>query len=95
MELLRADGWVVYRSAGSHGPADLVAMRAGAIMLVQVKSCARSAFDHFPPHERAALLLEAGAAGARPILCWWPPRVRVPSWIEETAWPRPRVAAAA
>lgn len=30
-------GWVVFRSAGSHSPADLIALKAGEVMLVQVQ----------------------------------------------------------
>jgi Holliday junction resolvase len=37
MELLRSEGWVVARSAGSHGPVDIFAAKGGMIMLVQVK----------------------------------------------------------
>jgi Holliday junction resolvase len=37
MEMLRGEGWVVARSAGSHGPVDVFAARAGIILLVQVK----------------------------------------------------------
>ena len=38
MELLRKDGWMVGRSAGSHSPVDLFAAREGRRLLVQVKS---------------------------------------------------------
>ena len=37
MEMLREDGWVVARSAGSHGPVDVFAAKGGRILLVQVK----------------------------------------------------------
>jgi Holliday junction resolvase len=37
MELLREDGWVVARSAGSHSPVDVFAAKLGATLLVQVK----------------------------------------------------------
>ncbi len=37
MELLRGEGWVVARSAGSHGPVDIFAAKDGSILLVQVK----------------------------------------------------------
>jgi len=30
-----AEGWVVFRSAGSHSPADLIALKAGEVMLIQ------------------------------------------------------------
>lgn len=32
---LENKGWVVFRSAGSHSPADLIALRFGEVMLVQ------------------------------------------------------------
>jgi Holliday junction resolvase len=32
---LEQQGWVVFRSAGSHSPADLIALKAGEVMLVQ------------------------------------------------------------
>jgi len=38
MELLKEDGWVVTRSAASHGPVDILAARSGSVLLVQVKS---------------------------------------------------------
>jgi Holliday junction resolvase len=37
MELLREEGWVVGRSAGSHSPVDIFAAKEGRILLVQVK----------------------------------------------------------
>jgi Holliday junction resolvase len=36
-DALRLDGYLVYRSAGSHGEADLVALKAGEVLLVQCK----------------------------------------------------------
>jgi Holliday junction resolvase len=38
MELLRKDGWVVGRSAGSHSPVDVFAARLGVTLLIQVKN---------------------------------------------------------
>lgn len=38
MELLRNDGWIVGRSAGSHSPVDVFAAKDGRVLLVQVKS---------------------------------------------------------
>lgn len=32
---LEEQGWVVFRSAGSHSPADLIALKTGEVMLVQ------------------------------------------------------------
>jgi Holliday junction resolvase len=36
--MLEREGWAVTRSAGSHGPIDLIAMNAEHVMLIQVKS---------------------------------------------------------
>lgn len=68
--VLRTEGWVVYRLAW--GCADVGAMRAGfRPMLVQVKSTTRP-YEHFGPRDRLALLREAIAADAEPVLAWWP-----------------------
>jgi len=85
-EQLRGDGWIVYRSAGSHGNADLVALKVGhPAMLVQVKSSVRP-FEHFRPEERRALEEEALYAGAVPWLVHWPTRGK-PTWISRFDWP--------
>ena len=57
-------GYVVVRSAGSKGPADLVALRDGVVLLVQCK------LDHglFDAKERIKLLETASLAGAIPVL---------------------------
>lgn len=85
-ELLRAEGWVVYRSAGSHGNADLVALRVGERpLLVQVKSSVRP-YEHFRPAERRELMVEAIMAGAEPKLVWWPPN-GMPHFLGRHEWP--------
>ena len=38
MTLLKTEGWVVARSAGSHSPVDIFAAKLGVTLLVQVKS---------------------------------------------------------
>jgi Holliday junction resolvase len=38
MNFLRKDGWLVARSAASHGAVDVFAAKEGRILLVQVKS---------------------------------------------------------
>jgi Holliday junction resolvase len=38
MELLREEGWVAGRSAGSHSPVDIFAAKGGKVLLVQVKN---------------------------------------------------------
>ncbi len=34
---LEEQGWVVFRSAGSHSPADLIALKTGEVNLIQCK----------------------------------------------------------
>jgi Holliday junction resolvase len=61
---LESCGWYVARSAGSLGPADLVALRAGfRPLLVACKTNGR-----IGPGERAAIVDAATLAGARPML---------------------------
>ncbi len=38
MEILRKQGWMVSRSAASHGAVDVFAAKDGRVLLVQVKS---------------------------------------------------------
>jgi Holliday junction resolvase len=38
MELLKKEGWLVSRSAASHGAVDVFAAKGGRVLLVQVKS---------------------------------------------------------
>src|SRR4051812_30207374 len=57
-------GWVVVRAAGSLGPADLLAIRAGSTpLLVACKTNGT-----IPPAERAAIREAATLGGARPLL---------------------------
>lgn len=89
-DLLRAERYVVYRSAGSHGNADLVAMKVGEpVRLIQVKSSKRP-FEHFRPAEREALEREALAAGAAPFLCHWPAHGTL-RYYGRFEWPGPGV----
>lgn len=76
-------GWLVTKSGGSLGSADLVALRAGCRpRLLQVKANAGGPFKNFGPLERALLLRDARSAGAdvalvhvesrKPPREWWP-----------------------
>jgi len=70
---LRAHGWVVIRSAGSLGVADIVALRKGNTpALVSCKLSAR-----IGPDERAALIEAADRAGARAVVAHRPRGGRV------------------
>jgi Holliday junction resolvase len=72
-DTLAANGWLVIRSAGSLGIADLVALRKGhAPRLVSCKLGGR-----IDPAERTALLDAADAAGADALVAWKPKRGRV------------------
>jgi|KBSMisStaDraftv2_1062788.scaffolds.fasta_scaffold97388_2 Holliday junction resolvase len=71
---LECAGWVVVRSAGSLGPADLVAVRRNSmgtahVLLVSCKTNGRAS-----PAERAALLKVADQAAAEPLLASRPAR---------------------
>lgn len=93
IDYLREAGYVAYRSAGSHGHADIVALHYGTPpMLIQVKADAHNAFAHFGPDDRWDLLQEARKVGATPVLIWWPPHgkmsVRIgPLWHAECGLP--------
>jgi len=92
--LLREAGFVTYRLA--HGHADVLAMRNDhdpATLLIQVKSTAGGPYEHFGPAARLALIDEAKQAGAAAVLAWWPPRARVPEWIDSSDWPGARLVA--
>lgn len=85
---LEADGWVVARTAGSHGVMDLVACKAGMVpRFVQVKSDRRGPYANFGPKARRELWTAAEQAGAVPVLIHWPPDRQGPRWYFADAWP--------
>ncbi len=85
-QLLEARDYWVCRAAGSLGDADLVALKKGERLLVEVKSTAGGPYERFGPKDRADLLFAAELANADAWLCWWPPRgKRV--WIHSSQWP--------
>lgn len=87
VRLLRADGWIALRAPASLGVADVIAVRAGEIRLIEVKSTrAASPFAGFPPADRQALLEAAKTAGGEAWLYWHPPR-RPARWIGPDEWP--------
>lgn len=82
-------GYSTIDSRGSHGPVDVVALRAGRPTLaIQVKSDAKKygPFANFGPKDRRALRDWAAVAGATPMLIWWPPYGQM-TWIPEKSWP--------
>lgn len=63
MSVLTRLGWSCTRSAGSHGPADVVAGKSGRHVYVQCKLNGR-----LPAKERDELIEFAANAGAEPVL---------------------------
>ena len=82
-------GWCVVKAAGSLGPADLVALRAGhRPRLIQVKGNRDGGpFHDFGPAERKALVDVAMRAGAQALLEYRPPYGVAQQW-RATDWPR-------
>ena len=73
--LLTDDGYLVIRSAGSHGEADLVALKPGQVLLVQAKTSGR-----LDPGEWNAFHKAAEAVGALPLLAHRPAPGKVVYW---------------
>ena len=65
--ILDADGYFTVRSSGSHGVADIVAIKAGVIMLVQCKIN-----GVLSPADRVALFEVCQRAGAVPLVAYRP-----------------------
>jgi Holliday junction resolvase len=63
-------GYECVRAAGSKGKADIVALRPGEVLLVQVKA----SNPQIAPAERVALVEMATAAGALPLVAHKPSR---------------------
>lgn len=70
---LRDDGYFVVESRGSHGVADLVALKVRQALMVQVKS-GKARLCH---REWNGLYEAAQAAGAIPVVADWPSRGRL------------------
>jgi Holliday junction resolvase len=84
---LAEQDWFAVCSRGSHGCADILAIRAGSIpRVIQVKSTAQGPYERFGPSDRAELGLAARIGGADAYIAWWPPRGRL-RWIPESEWP--------
>lgn len=85
--MFKLRGWFAIRAAGSHGPADVVALRNGyQPLLIQVKTDVAGPFAHFGPNERKELRDAARSAGGRALLLHWPPRGSK-KYIFEEGWP--------
>jgi len=83
---LTSRDYVVARCAGSKGEFDLMAMKPGAKLLVEVKSTAGGPYERFGPKDRADMLFMAEMADADAWLAWWPPRGKL-RWIHSSEWP--------
>src|SRR5215204_3316465 len=66
---LEADGYWCCEARGSKGIADLVAIKPGQILLVQVK---RTASGRIPPYDRQQLVELAHRIWAEPIVAYQP-----------------------
>jgi Holliday junction resolvase len=87
-ELIRDEGWIVVRTAGSLGEADLVCLKAGARpMLLQVKGGDGNVFRDFGPNARIALKAAATKAGADAFLCRWRGKERRWILVPPSDWP--------
>lgn len=90
LELLRSEGWYAERTAGSHGEADVIALKAGHMpRLIQVK-CTKSTYAGFNHEAREELRKMAEVAGGVAELCWWPTDRKGPRFIQSDQWPGKR-----
>lgn len=72
---LEQDGWMVVRAAGSRGPVDLVALRPGVAILIQVKRQARR------PQPSKPITREEWKGTSLPVAVVWVRPRRSPVWI--------------
>lgn len=78
MEYLISEGYWCWQSRGSRGPADIVAIKPGQVLLVQVKGGVMIGnISRFSHDEWNVLLALAQEAGAVPIAVDWPRRGRM------------------
>jgi Holliday junction resolvase len=70
MMRLEAEGYLVMRAPGSHGQPDVVAVKPGQVLAIQVKSGV-ARLDHTWFNELYSTALRAGAV---PIVADWPAR---------------------
>lgn len=72
--LLESQGFMVVKSGGSLGEADLIAIRSGEVQLVQVKS----GTNRMTKKEKASLAKLADGIGCTAVLHQWKDRVKDP-----------------
>lgn len=83
---LERDGYLVIRAAGSHGAADLVALKPGQVLFVQVKLGGAGACS---PAEWNEFYRLATSVDALPILAYRPGRQGVAYWLVTGSKDRP------
>ena len=64
--LLTDNGYIMFRTAGSHGKADLIAFKPGEILLIQCKLD-----GEMGPADRADLVKMAALVDAVPLVAYW------------------------
>lgn len=88
LKLLREQGYYAERTAGSHGVADIIALKAGEkARLIQVK-CTKSKWSGFGPEDRELLKQMGQKANAQVELLWWPTDGKGPRYIPSNEWPK-------
>jgi Holliday junction resolvase len=94
-DLLLGQDWWCIRAAGSMGDADVVAIKPGRVLFIEVKANGEGGpYMNFRPKDRADLLFAAELAGAEAWLCWWPKNGK-PRWLPASEWPEAKMGAAA
>jgi Holliday junction resolvase len=79
-EHLRSEGYDVFRTAGSHGTVDLIAIKPGQLLLVQAKTN-----GVIGPFARQALTQLANCIdGALPIVAWKKRGTSRPQYVQLT-----------
>lgn len=79
---LTADGYSCWQARGSKGAADVIALKPGQVLLVQVKSGAAPAPASLGMSHAGwnALFDLAEQTGAVPVACYWRQWARRPYW---------------
>lgn len=72
---LTKDGYLCVRAGGSHGVADVVALKPGQVLLVQAKTDGAISISDWNQ-----LLAVSEGVDAVPLLAWRPQRGRVEYW---------------
>lgn len=92
-DFLEEQGWIVGSRRHRGGAGDLLAARWGgdlghALWLIEVKSTAGGPYERFGPQDRREMIEAARKVFAQPVLAYWPPRAKTPTFIHEENWPR-------